>query len=485
MDESTPQLPHSGLTAGFLAAALLCAGAPAASAQDIGTDATAPASESAAESADRTLEVTLEQKLDAPDTPGVGDPLELVLNIQHPSDATANLQNPVLDGSRWHLVETRRSEAKSEDRTTTQITAVFQIFRPGEATLAPQTVRVSTDEVERTVETNPETIEIAATLDKPGEASFQGPRPPRPVWQRDWTLAWVGGGLVAAAAIALGILGVVRRREDEADAMPDRPPEEVARERLEELAATDLLEHGDFMVYYVRLSEILRRYLGRRYGFPGTELTTAEILGRLADAPTLDEGKHRDIGEWLRAADLVKFSGRIPPVEEAGEHLDRAFELIEATAPVAELETDEGETDEEEATPRRRRDEATAGTPQHQSVATPEDDEDATPQHESVATPEDDEDATPQHQSVATPEVDDSVDNLEKSDDASEDDKPDEASESYEEADASDDDSSDETDGGGDASTDVPAEHAPYAPPGAHHGDSADDDDEPRRDGDD
>jgi hypothetical protein len=487
----------------MVAVVLVVAAAPA-SAQDTGPDAAAPASEAA--SADRSLEVALDQKLEAPETPAVGDPLELVLSIEHPSDATARLQNPVLEGSRWHLLETRRSEAKNEDRTTTRITAVFQIFRPGEATLGPQVVRVSTDEVERTVETNPETIDIAATLDSPGDASFQGPRPPRPVWQRDWTTAWVGGGLLAAAAIALGVLGVMRRREDEADATPDRPPEELARERLEELAATDLLEHGDFMVYYVRLSEIVRRYFGRRYGFPGTELTTAEILDRLAATPAVDEATHRDIGEWLRAADLVKFSGLIPPVEEAEEHLDRAFELIEATAPVAKPETDEIEKDGEEATPEdekeptpgRRRDDATARTPQHQSEATPEDDladadsrtddsdDDGETGGESVGAEHDESDEEDASAGDSL-DADDSVDRPDEKQttdsepaDTDEDDQHTDAPS----ADPSGDGESDESDGG-DSSTDVPAEHAPYAPPGARPDDSTDEDDDPRRDGDD
>ncbi len=329
MQESNGHASFGPLAAGFALVAL-AATTPSIAA---GADDAGAGGDGGAERSGSPVDVRLDQKLEAPEEVAIGAPMELDLEVDHPTGAEARLE-PDLERSRWQLVETRRSEPSGDARTTTRITAVFQVVRPGDTTLAPQTVRVSAEEDRETIRTNPETVRVVSAIDKPEEASFRGPRPPQPVWQRDWTLAWIGGGLLAVAAVALGVLGFLRRRRsDEAEAELDRPPEEVARERLNELAEAGHLEHGEVMVFYVRLSEILRRYLGRRYGFPGTELTSAEILERLEASAALDAPQVEQIAEWLRDTDLVKFSGLVPSRDKAERQLERAAALVDETAP--------------------------------------------------------------------------------------------------------------------------------------------------------
>ena len=87
------------------------------------------------------------------------------------------------------------------------------------------------------------------------------------------------------------------------------------------------------MIYYVRLSEALREYLGKIYGFPGTELTTFEIEQRVKDLKFPNGVAAEDIVSLLQHCDVVKFGGVEPSRAQAADALRRAFSIVELTKP--------------------------------------------------------------------------------------------------------------------------------------------------------
>ena len=97
----------------------------------------------------------------------------------------------------------------------------------------------------------------------------------------------------------------------------------IAREKIAPSA-----EHFD------RVSDVVRRYLGDRYGFDGLESTTREMLGELRRTtpriPVLDE-----IERFLRQADLVKFARLTPTEPECSTALNEAQLIVERTVPPA------------------------------------------------------------------------------------------------------------------------------------------------------
>jgi hypothetical protein len=117
-----------------------------------------------------------------------------------------------------------------------------------------------------------------------------------------------------------------------------KPAHQQALDALNALSEDDLIARGKVLVYYERLSEIVRDYLGRRYGFPGTELTSSEILVRLADVRWPSGISTEEIRRWLQHTDMVKFAGDRPEADRAAEALRQAFSIVELTKPVAALE---------------------------------------------------------------------------------------------------------------------------------------------------
>ena len=135
--------------------------------------------------------------------------------------------------------------------------------------------------------------------------------------RRDWR--WL-----IALVVILGIGGVggyiwwaKRRRvlgEGSAEELP-LSPEDEALIRLNRLFDSDLIRRGEIKQYFLELSEILRRYLERRFEILAVESTTSEILRDLREKEVsrtiLDK-----IQEVMEVADLVKFAKRKPTPSE-------------------------------------------------------------------------------------------------------------------------------------------------------------------------
>ena len=145
-------------------------------------------------------------------------------------------------------------------------------------------------------------------------------------------------GLATLGAIALlaGYWHWRRRKLRPATpAAPLLPPYEQARSDLDELAAGALLSSGQIKEFYVRLSDILRTYLGRRYQISALVETSTELLAALGQAAPRGEVLSL-VAELFESSDLVKFAKHFPSGTETREHLEGADHLLEITRPEPE-----------------------------------------------------------------------------------------------------------------------------------------------------
>ncbi len=157
----------------------------------------------------------------------------------------------------------------------------------------------------------------------------------------DYTLAWVLGA--AAALLLMGLAGYVIARNRpkvviEPPPPPPRPAHEVAFEKLDALRRSGLLEAGEVMGFYVRLSEAVREYVGNRYGFNGLDMTTEEILEAMGSARLPASLGDNFLPHLLYQADLVKFAKAAPSLEEPREALEDGYRLVRATTAAAALQ---------------------------------------------------------------------------------------------------------------------------------------------------
>ena len=119
-----------------------------------------------------------------------------------------------------------------------------------------------------------------------------------------------------------------------APAPPAIPAHVRARRSLEALLSEDLPSRGKQREFYFRLSEVVRRYLGERFGFDGLDLTTEELLATLRTRPTpgLDFSGFK---AFCEEADLAKFAKFQPDAAACKTSIDSALHLVQTTTPIS------------------------------------------------------------------------------------------------------------------------------------------------------
>lgn len=116
---------------------------------------------------------------------------------------------------------------------------------------------------------------------------------------------------------------------------PLRDPYEEAVEELAKLKDEKLWESDQVKEYYTEMSDILRRYLKRVYGFETGEKTSSEIL-ELFRSHIGRERMYDDLSRILTTADLAKFAKYRPEMGENVGLLSASRAFVEEHKPKAD-----------------------------------------------------------------------------------------------------------------------------------------------------
>ena len=90
------------------------------------------------------------------------------------------------------------------------------------------------------------------------------------------------------------------------------------------------MESGRHIDYHLRLSEILREFVGRSFSFHALEMTSQEIMQALARIPDDTDPFVDAIRTKLDEMDMVKFAKAMLPLDESRELLSSTCELVVA-----------------------------------------------------------------------------------------------------------------------------------------------------------
>jgi hypothetical protein len=124
----------------------------------------------------------------------------------------------------------------------------------------------------------------------------------------------------------------------EQDEVKLEPAHLIALRRLEDLKAQQLLEAGEYKLFYDRLSEIAREYMENRFRIRALEMTTEEFLSSLGEQDFLNPAQKKAVIEFLQYSDLVKFAKHRPIKADGDRALAIIFGLIEETKEEVENE---------------------------------------------------------------------------------------------------------------------------------------------------
>jgi hypothetical protein len=124
---------------------------------------------------------------------------------------------------------------------------------------------------------------------------------------------------VILVAIILGCLFKRRPRKElpkQAVEMTPRPGEHALAE-LMNLRDARLCEQGRFDRFFVRLSDIMRQYIGARFSHSAVSQTTEELLTAISLEQRLNQTHGEVLGDFLKKCDEVKFAGIAVPTDLA------------------------------------------------------------------------------------------------------------------------------------------------------------------------
>jgi hypothetical protein len=253
----------------------------------------------------------LHQNLKKPSKLYIGTPFSIEVEIV--SGLQDSIFAPQLDSLDvfFLLGEPKQTEIIEKEQKRNLVTLSFQAFDTGEYTFPELEFLVRTPGNDKILTTHKFVVIINTIL--PDSASvIKDIASPVTLSLGFWDyfipiLAFIL--LIVIIRIILKLLKRPGEDEPEPEIIDTRKPFEIAREMLKILIEEKLLERGELIEYYYRLSVILRFFLERQYKINALEMTTSEIRHQLKLA---DNRAKSEILFLLTESDKVKFARFIP-----------------------------------------------------------------------------------------------------------------------------------------------------------------------------
>jgi hypothetical protein len=265
----------------------------------------------------------------------LGDPITVHVLVEHPRGAKVE---PVLEDTLAGFALLQRLPPTPEGENATATGVVVARYDSGSASVPSLVYFYSVPgAAPDTVSTPPVAIRIH-TVPVDTSKAFMDLKPPLSV---PWTLAeialYVGVVLLLAAMGYLAYWYWKRRKRTQRGEVytpPAKPAHVLAYEELSSLKEKKLWQQGLIKQYYTEVTEVLRRYVERRFSVMALEETTDEILTGLR-SKKLDNGVLEETEKILRRADLVKFAKYQPAIPEHEEMMVVVYDVVDKTKVVA------------------------------------------------------------------------------------------------------------------------------------------------------
>ncbi len=149
------------------------------------------------------------------------------------------------------------------------------------------------------------------------------------------TPIWIA--IVGLGILLIGLPFLLRLWQQHRIGKRRRSAYDIANSRLSRLRSRPKPREEEIGIFFVELSDIVRRYLEDRFNLHAPELTTEEFLEVAATSPDLTSEHKSFLQEFLRQADQVKFAQHIPDAHSIDKALSSATNFLEQTKQDAPL----------------------------------------------------------------------------------------------------------------------------------------------------
>jgi hypothetical protein len=268
-----------------------------------------------------------------PDKIRLGQPFVYEVVITHPLDQRYELR-PIRDPGPFEPLQQLRERIDGPRDATTRFKLELSLFELGKRRLPDLTFDVIAPT--GVAEFVAKGIEVEGLSSLPNDAEKREPtlfdiKALEEIPVRTYRVLWFAAGLAAAglaAYLAYRWSKRPRRWVEEPRALQPLDVRTIAA--LDALRAEDLPGKGNFREFYFRWSEILRAYLGQRYGFEALECTSSELFQSLRQLRT-PELPIADLSRFVEESDLVKFAKASAEPIQCKQALEFGYRMVQAT----------------------------------------------------------------------------------------------------------------------------------------------------------
>jgi hypothetical protein len=169
-------------------------------------------------------------------------------------------------------------------------------------------------------------------VSSPDTASIKDLKPQQSVGKPSLAWLWIILALAAGAAAFLLIRKYLPKQRKVLRPPPPKPPYDEAMEALAALEAKQYIAKGMIREYAFELSEIVKRYIERRFVVNAAEFTTEEMLDWIKTSP-LDPDCRKSVEWFFSTTDPVKFAKWLPDNDTVNKFGPGMRSFIEKTRP--------------------------------------------------------------------------------------------------------------------------------------------------------
>jgi len=255
----------------------------------------------------------------------IGDRLQMQLVVKHPKNIEVSPPfNPAPD--QFVITSQRHKTVYQGDTLLEVYDLTMAIFAVGDVKLSPFLVSYQEAGGLKAAGSDSISLSVSSLLgERMADICDLKPQFSFPNLLPFWLLL----GLSALGIIAFfGYRFIQRYRKPKLGCVPELPAWEEALTALSQVPVAEWVEKGQFKRLYYIVSEIIKRYLTRRFGFPAIDQTTTEIVRELKSRKIPQTER---FSTFFYDADLVKYAKFVPSQPQAV--VVSARELINLTIP--------------------------------------------------------------------------------------------------------------------------------------------------------
>jgi len=258
----------------------------------------------------------------------IGDRITYTLIIEHDKDIQLlNLEPVKIESEHLEISAPEIKRQKGKNIIEYKLVA----YKPGSYSIPPVTIRCI-DAMGREYSLKSQSLKFRVRKVRPnGAVDIKDIKSPENVPRNITVYLLIFGIIVLGFGIATYLLHFKNRKtpvtiEPETVIRPPLP-HEIALRELSEIESMGLVAKGEMKEYYSRVSEVIRRYIERRYGIAALEMTT-EVLLEALKAKQHSYNDISKISEFLNACDFVKFAKYQPSTSESRNLLQQARDIV-------------------------------------------------------------------------------------------------------------------------------------------------------------